>query len=151
MEEGLNRLFTLFMIGIVIWVILCVLITYAKIRFAQYIAKEKVNRVKTQHQIRKGGESYKQRKIAERNNIPQDKDYELTKTTFNVAMKSGQLNRQTILAIKDLLNRALSRTKKYDGYYWKNDCHEIYVKLKDGNLGMLEYQEITNLITKGEN
>lgn len=149
MEEGFNKLFTLFMIGLIAWVILCTLITYSRIKFAHYIAKEKVNRVKTQHQIRKGVSSSK--KKVERNYIPRDNDYELTKEAFNKAMKSGDMSRPQILAIKDLLNVILNGSRKYDRYYFKNDCHEIYVKLKDGNLGMLEYQKIYELITKGVN
>jgi hypothetical protein len=145
MEEALEHLFTIFLIGFILWVLICTLIFYARLKFAQYIAKEKVNKVKRQHQVRKGGDK-KVKEVVKSKDTPHDKYYEIAKTTFNCAMKNGQLTRKEILGVKDLLNQMLTGTKKYDSYYFKNDCHEVYVKLKDGNLGMLEYQKIVDLI-----
>lgn len=62
-------------------------------------------------------------------------------------MKNGQLSRQQILGLKKLINVMLDGVKKYDNYYFKNDAHEIYVKLKDDRLSTLDYQEIINYIT----
>lgn len=152
MEEGFNRLFMMFFSGMIIWVILGVLVFYAQLRFAQYIAKEKAARIKNQHKARKGGKKRsksvkRSSKASEINTMP-DKDYESAKQIFNCAMKNGQLNREKILGLKDLLNQMLSGSNKYKSYYFKNDCHEIYVKLKDGRLGMLDYQKIIDYITK---
>jgi len=145
MEEVLEHLFTVFLIGFILWVLICTLIFYARLKFAQYIAKEKVNKVKRQHQIRKGGDK-KEKEDAKSKDTPHDKYYEIAKTTFNCAMKNGQLTRKEILGLKDLLNQMLKGNRKYDSYYFKNDCNEIYVKLKDGNLGILEYQKIVDCI-----
>lgn len=146
MEEGLEKLFTIFFIGMVVWACLSVLVFYARLRFAQYVAKEKAKRKKKES--KKGGKGKtKQSKSKSSNVIEFDKDYELAKNAFNNAMKNGQLSRQQILGLKKLINVMLDGVKKYDNYYFKNDAHEIYVKLKDDRLSTLDYQEIINYIT----
>jgi hypothetical protein len=152
MEEAITRLFTYIVIGLIVWAILMVLIFYAKIKFAQYIQKEKIKRNQTLHEIRKGG-SNKSNKSSNTSVTSKpvmiDNSYEQAKTIFNVAMKNGQLSRQDILGLLDLINKMLgNESLKYEKYYFKNNCHEIYVKLKNGSLNQLDYQMIVDYLLK---
>jgi hypothetical protein len=163
MEKAFTKLFITFMLGFTMWTVVSILIVYSKIKFQQYINKEKHERVKQQHEMRKGGKvnqyyskgDVKRKTKPSKNSIQsiqgQDKYYELARIAFNSAMKNGQMKRDEIVGLSKLLDNMLELSnKKYDTYYFKNDCHKIYVQLKDGNLGQLEYQKIIDYISNSK-
>lgn len=52
---------------------------------------------------------------------------------FNNLIKNKKLNRNDVITIKELLNEGMN-TGIYKDYKFKNDAHEIYIKIKDKQL-----------------
>ncbi|MCD3351247.1 hypothetical protein G8V03_09635 [Clostridium botulinum D/C] len=77
--------------------------------------------------------------------------YVTTKSNFNYAMKNRLLNRQDILQIKIMLNKALFKNrhlKDFNRKKFENDAHEIYTKLKSKYLSRKQLTNIDKYINK---
>ena len=59
--------------------------------------------------------------------------YIMVRNKFIFCMQHKLLKRQDILDFKLLLNKSINK-KKYARIKFKNDCHEIYSKLKDNKI-----------------
>lgn len=59
--------------------------------------------------------------------------YIIVKNNFRYCMQNKLLTRQQILNFKYQLNKYVKK-KKYTGVKFKNDCHEVYSKLKDTSI-----------------
>jgi hypothetical protein len=66
-------------------------------------------------------------------------------------MKSGVMKRDKILELKDLIDLCLGdKVLKYNSYTFKNDAHEIYVKLQSDVLNQLDYERIIKFLLKNQ-
>lgn len=77
--------------------------------------------------------------------------YVVTSHSFNYAIKNRLLNRQDILQIKQMLNKALFKhqhLKDYQSHNFQNDAHEIYTKLKSKYLSRQQLIKIDKYINK---
>ncbi|MCD3202834.1 hypothetical protein [Clostridium botulinum] len=77
--------------------------------------------------------------------------YVTTKSNFNYAMKNRLLNREDILQIKSMLNKALFKNRHLKDFRYKkfeNDAHEIYSKLKCKYLSRKQLTNINKYINK---
>lgn len=73
--------------------------------------------------------------------------YLKARNLFNTGMKGGLLKRQDILDLIDLLEKILGKhIKAYKDFYFKNDCHKIYVYLKSKEISSSDMQQIINLL-----
>lgn len=136
----IEELFLLFIKGTFLWIFLCILGFYIKAKFFQKLKESKKKQVQQTHEIRKNTTLQPKQTCT-------DPSYERARDVFNCAMKNGQLGRTDIIDIKKLIDVMLGNNqKKYEKYYFKNDAHEIYVKLKDGNLNVLDYQQIVDAL-----
>lgn len=96
----------------------------------------------------------KYNKQKNKNNFSQE--YTQVKQLFTALMKNGDIKRNDILQFKNLLNKLLeTNIYHYDKFYFKNDCHEIYIKLKNSNLTKVDYLQLQdylkNFIKKKKN
>lgn len=74
--------------------------------------------------------------------------YQDTHYLFNQLMRAGKLKRNDILQLKRMINDALgSYCSQYNKKEYKNDCHEIYVKLKSKQIDKKEWLEIIQFLT----
>lgn len=67
--------------------------------------------------------------------------YKQISKTFSNGLKNKLLKREDILNFKDQLNISLKENlKHYDGFSFKNDANEIYVKMKNKHLSQEDYE-----------
>lgn len=84
-----------------------------------------------------------------RMHLDENPDYNKVKHLFNQSIKSGKLKRSQLLQFKDFINRLLDRNiTYYSKFVFKNDCHEIYIKLKDSNFTKLEYIQMYQYLNR---
>ncbi|MCD3234272.1 hypothetical protein G8V06_09220 [Clostridium botulinum D/C] len=77
--------------------------------------------------------------------------YIATKGNFNYAMRNRLLNREDILQIKSMLNKALFKNRHLKDFRYKkfeNDAHEIYTKLKSKYLSRKQLIKIDKFISR---
>ena len=73
--------------------------------------------------------------------------YLKARNLFNTEMKGGLLKRQDILDLVNLLEKILGKhIKAYKDFYFKNDCHKIYVYLKSKEISASDMQQVINLL-----
>lgn len=82
-------------------------------------------------------------------NVNLNSNYFKVKNTFNSFMKKGMLNRDSILDFKKYINTNLEKNlKHYEKFYFKNDCQEIYTKLKNSSLNEANYIQMYDYLIK---
>ena len=89
------------------------------------------------------------------------KDYYLIKTQplyleardlFNSLMKNRALSRNEILYLKNLINKQLGAyVDHYKTFKFKNDCQEIYTKMKCQHLDAEDFTEIIQYLNECKN
>lgn len=74
--------------------------------------------------------------------------YEKCAELFNHCVKNHRFNQELLLDFKSMVNDHLGTyVEKYKNYKFKNDVHEIYVKLKDEGLMRFDFQELNEFLT----
>lgn len=71
--------------------------------------------------------------------------YIVVQNNFRYCMQHGLLNRQEILNFKYYLNKCVSKNK-YARVKFKNDAHEIYVKLKDTSISKKQMLKLNSYL-----
>lgn len=75
-------------------------------------------------------------------------EYEKCAELFNHCVKNKRFNQDLLLDFKGMVNDHLGTgIDKYKNYKFKNDVHEIYVKLKDENLMRFDFKEFDEFLT----
>lgn len=72
--------------------------------------------------------------------------YANTRYLFNKALKSGELDRTKILAIKTYLQKHVKKTPK--GKKFENDAHYIYCALKSPSIRIKDFKVVESIILK---
>lgn len=74
--------------------------------------------------------------------------YKYAKETFNILLKEKRLTREQILYLKQIINSCIPK-EHMDLYKikYKNDCHEIYCKLKSSFIDQETYERIISYLT----
>lgn len=73
--------------------------------------------------------------------------YENGKIMFNNLIKSGKMKRCDINNLKNIIDGCLGKNSEYyKTYKFKNDAHEIYVKMKNFNLSVYDWCNILNFL-----
>jgi cell division protein FtsL len=137
--NGIEKLLTYAMIGMVLWVVLTIMLVYTKNYFFDRLIKLTKEQKKLESERRK-----------QKTQISNANPYYLQcKSMFNKLMKSGNMKRESILELKELIDLCLGNSVlKYNKYTFKNDAHEIYVKLQSETLNQLDYQQIIKFLLK---
>jgi hypothetical protein len=74
-------------------------------------------------------------------------EYETCANHFNYCVKNNLLNRNLIIGFRKLVDKHLGDyTDNYRNYKFKNDIHEIKVKLKDEGLLRFDFQELDRFL-----
>lgn len=77
--------------------------------------------------------------------------YQIAKDLFNNAIKTGNLNHEQILYLKEAINDSLGDyINNYRHTRYKNDAHEIYSKLKSSHISIDDFRRIIQLIKSFE-
>lgn len=106
---------------------------------------------------KKGAKSFKEyckaekqyHKEANRNNLNVNHNYIQVKQLFNKSMKSKLLQRKDILDFKDYIDCMLQKNiDHYKKFYFKNDCQEIYIKLKSSSFTDFDYKQLYDYLYK---
>lgn len=135
--NGIEKLLTYATIGMVLWVIAVILLVYSKNYFFDRLIKLTKEQKKIEQERRKTKEL----------KSTANPYYLQCKNLFNKQMKSGVIKRDQILELKDLIDLCLGdRVLKYNNYNFKNDAHEIYVKLQSDVLNQLDYEKISRFL-----
>lgn len=78
-----------------------------------------------------------------------NQNYNKVKSLFNSSIKAGNLKRDSLLQFKDFLNKLLGRNiVHYSKFVFKNDCHEVYIKLKNSSLSDVDYIQMYDYLNK---
>jgi hypothetical protein len=94
-------------------------------------------------------ECTKVEKKAKQLKLNDNQNYIKVKRLFNQSIKSGKLTREQLLSFKDILNTLLGKNlNHYTKFVFKNDCHEIYIKLKNSSLSELDYIQMYQYLNK---
>lgn len=131
----MERLVVYMIIGVILWAVVTILLVYSKNYFFDRLIKLTKEQKELEKERRKN------------NSSKADSYYLECKNLFNNMMKGGILKREKILELKDLIDLCLGdKIKYYKNYQFKNDCMEIYTKLKSENLNQLDYQKIIKFL-----
>lgn len=77
----------------------------------------------------------------------ENEDYDVLITVLKQNMKDKKLNRNNILDFKSKLNECLGEHfSHYGKFNFKNDMHEIYIKLKNNCLTSKDYKDLLLLL-----
>jgi hypothetical protein len=97
------------------------------------------------------GDKIKQDLKIRQHNAYLEKDYpEYEKCTelFNYCIKNHKFNHELLYDFKNMVDEHLGTFQnRYNNYKFKNDVHEIYVKLKDEGLMRFDFQELNEFLT----
>jgi cell division protein FtsL len=139
--NDIEKLMMYLIIGIVLWVVATILLVYSK----NYFFDRLIKLTKEQKRI----ESERRKSKDKTTNV--NPYYSQCKNLFNKQMKSGVMKRDKILELKDLIDLCLGdKVLKYNSYTFKNDAHEIYVKLQSDVLNQLDYERIIKFLLKNQ-
>ena len=135
--SGIEKLLTYAVIGVFLWIIIVILAVYSK----NYFFDRLIKLTKEQRKLEKEKKGGKSKKL--------NPYYKACRDLFNIQMRTGQLKREKLLDFKDLINLSLGdKILHYKDYRFKNDCHEIYCKLKSETFNQLDYEKFIKFLSK---
>lgn len=139
--SGLEKLLIYACVGMVLWIAATIMLVYSKNYFFDRLIKLTKEQKKLESERRK-----------EKVGVSSANPYYLQcKNLFNRQIKSGVMKREQILKLKDLIDLCLGdKVIKYNSYTFKNDAHEIYVKLQSDNLNQLDYEKIIRFLLQNQ-
>lgn len=144
---ALGKLFILYLFFTSTPVILAIL----KVFFTRWVkekSKEQEKKLKEQQKL----EAEARKKILLKDYNQNVKPlYEEGSNLFKSLLKSKKLKRDNILELKRLLDSSIgSYGEKYKKYTFKNDTHEIYVKMKSTKIDKYDWVKIIEYLRKCE-
>ena len=121
-------------------VILPVLAIYTKSRVILWLKKSKAIEMKTLRENQRRENSHLSKVML----CTDIEMYHKCRESFGVLMKNGMLNKKEVIYLKNLINSCLGSNvlSHYDKFKFKNDAHEIYVKLKNSYLEKGDFEKI---------
>jgi hypothetical protein len=120
---------------------------YIKLVIATDMKKAKVEEDKERREIKKSKKEEQKQALLKEYDTNVKPLYNEGKNLFSTLVKQGKLRKYEIKELKKIINDSLGANSEfYHNYKFKNDAHEIYVKMMNFNLNEYDWNRIIDYL-----